>query len=56
MKYYVQRMNFNNWVNISGPFGCENTAYIHAKSYSGDSNYPGPIRIVTCSGATVNML
>tara|TARA_R110002020_G_scaffold215949_2_gene423287 strand:- start:914 stop:1063 length:150 start_codon:yes stop_codon:yes gene_type:complete len=49
-------MDNNNWVNISGPFGCETTAYIHASGYSGDPNYPGPIRIVTGSGATVNIL
>jgi hypothetical protein len=56
MKYYVQKMNFNNWINISGPFGCETTAYIHAKGYSNSPNYAGPIRIVTGSGAVVNIL
>jgi hypothetical protein len=54
--FFIQRMNGNNWVICDGPFGCEDTAYIRAKNFAGNINYPGPIRIVTARGAVVNIL
>jgi hypothetical protein len=56
MKYFVQRMNFNNWFVVCGPFGCENTAFIHAKNYARSHSNSGPVRIVTDKGGVVNIL
>jgi hypothetical protein len=56
MKYFVQRLNFNNWYVVSGPYGCENTAYIHAKNYAKRQSNSGQVRIVTNKGGVVNIL
>ncbi len=56
MKYFVQRMNFNTWFVVCGPFGCEDTAFIHAKIYARSTTYDGPVRVVTGNGSVVNIL
>ena len=50
--FYIQRMLVNEWVVVSGPWGCEQTAYAHAKGYCDGR----AVRIVTEGGAVVNML
>mgnify|MGYP005824760865 CR=1 FL=1 len=50
--FYVERMLVNHWVVVSGPWGCEQTAYIHAKQYQDGRR----IRIINENGSVVNML
>ncbi len=50
--FYIERMMANDWVIVSGPHGCEQTAYIHAKGYCDGRR----VRIVTNGGAVVNIL
>lgn len=54
--FYIQRMNGVNWVICDGPYGCEDTAYIRARSFAANHSFPGPVRIVTENGAVVNIL
>ncbi len=56
MEFYVQRLNFDHWVNICGPFGSESEAYIYAKSCKGNSSYGKKIRIATENGRVVDIL
>jgi len=55
--FFIERLNNTNWVIISGPHGCEDIAYIHARGYAnGNTGAYGQLRIVTDTGAVVNML
>ena len=55
--FFVERLNNTNWVVISGPHGCEDIAFIHARNYAnGNTGAYGQVRIVTEGGAVVNLL
>ena len=54
--FFIERMISNNWIQLSGPWYCEQTAFIHAKNYANGSSVTGPLRIVTENGAVVNIL
>ena len=55
--FFIERLNNTNWVVISGPHGCEDVAYIHARSYAAQPTAAyGKLRIVTDKGAVVNLL
>jgi len=50
--FYIERQIANDWVIVSGPWACEQTANIHAKDYCDGRQ----VRVVTNTGAVVNIL
>ena len=56
MEYWVQKMNFDHWINICGPFGTESSAYTYAKNCKKSGSHGKKIRIATGCGRVVDIL
>jgi len=56
MEYWVQKLNFDHWINICGPFGSEGEAYNYAKGCRSNASHGKKIRIATKDGRVVDIL
>jgi hypothetical protein len=56
MEFYVQKLNFDHWINICGPFGTEREAYNYACGCKNNSIHGKRLRIATAEGRVVDIL